>query len=155
MKKILYLFALVLISSSAFGRAADFSGTWKINREKSQLGAEFSMAPNEIIIEQEKKSITVERHSSFQGEDFTFKDSFTLDGQECENPGWMETVKKSTAVWSDGKKVLTITTKIPMQDGGDMTIIEVYKMDGENLSIETSASSSYGDMTEVFVFDKQ
>ncbi len=155
MKKVLYLLALLLVSSSVFGRAADYSGTWKINREKSKLGEEFSMAPNMIIVEQDKKTITVERHSTFQGEDFTYTDTFTLDGKECENPGWMETVKKSTAVWSDGKKVLTITTKIPMQDGGEMTIVEVYRMEGENLSIENSASSDYGDMTEVYVFDRQ
>jgi len=154
MKKIVYLFTLVLIASTSFGQKVDFSGKWKINREKSELGYEFSMAPNEVILEQGKNSLTVERHSTWQGEDFSFKDTFTLDGEECENAGWMDSVKKSTAVWSE-KKVLKITTKIPMQDGGEMTIIETYSMDGDNLSIETFASSSYGEMTEVFVFDKQ
>jgi hypothetical protein len=154
MKKIIYLFALALIASSGFGQKVDFSGKWKINREKSQLGEEFSMAPNEIILEQGRKSLSVERHSSWQGEDFSFTDNFTLDGKECENPGWMDTVKKSTAVWA-GKKVLKITTKIPTQDGGEMTITEEYKLDGDNLSIKTFASSSYGEMTEVYVFDKQ
>ena len=155
MKKIVYLLTLVLITTSSFGQKVNFSGHWKINREKSQLGYEFSMAPNEIILEQEKKSLNVERHSSFQGEDFTFTDTFTLDGEECENPGWMDSFKKSTAVWTEKKRVLMITTKITMQDGGEMTIIEKYRMDGENISIETSASSSYGDMTEEYVFDKQ
>jgi hypothetical protein len=36
-----------------------------------------------------------------------------------------------------------------------MTITEEYKLDGDNLSIKTFASSSYGEMTEVYVFDKQ
>ena len=50
MKKIAILFALVLISSSAFCKPPNFSGKWKINKEKSELGQEFSMAPNTIII---------------------------------------------------------------------------------------------------------
>ena len=155
MKKFVYLFTLVIISSSGFGQTVDFSGTWKINKEKSELGQEFSMAPNEIILEQKENSLIVERHSTFQGEDFTFIDKLTLDGKECENKGWRDSVKKSTAIWADDNKILKVTSKIPMRDGEEMTIIQEYRMDGDNLSIETSASSSYGDMTELFVFDKQ
>ena len=154
MKKIVYLFTLVIISSSVFGQV-DFSGTWKINKEKSELGMEFSMAPNELILEHGENSLLAVRHSTFNGEDFTFTDKLTLDGKECENPGWRDSIKKSTAVWSDDNKVLTVESKIPMQDGGEMTIIQKYKMEGENLSIETSASSSYGDLTEHFIFEKQ
>jgi len=155
MKKIIYLLILVLFSSSGFGQAIDFSGRWKINREKSRLGQEFTMAPNAIILEQEENTLSVERHASFQGEDFSFTDKFTLDGMECENPGWMETIKKSTAVWAEDSQVLKVTTKIPMQDGGEMIIMETYRMEADTLSIETFASSDYGEMTEVYVFDRE
>jgi hypothetical protein len=155
MKKFIYLIAMVLISSAAIGQKADFSGTWKINREKSQLGDQFSMAPNSIVVEHNKKKMSLQRNSSWQGQDYSYTDKFTLDGEECENIGMMDMVKKSTVVWNDDKKSLKITTKIEMQDGTDMTIIENLAMDGENLVMETSASSSYGDMSEVFVFDKE
>lgn len=155
MKNFVYFLALLLISSVASGKGADFSGKWKINREKSELNDQFSMAPDALVLEQDRKTLSVERHSSFQGEHMTFTDNFTLDGKECENTGWMDSVKKSTAVWSDGKKILTITSKIPMQDGGDMTITEVLSMEGDNLVVKTTASSFYGDMTEKFVFDKE
>jgi hypothetical protein len=97
----------------------------------------------------------LERHSSFQGNDFTTNDVFTLDGKECINPGWQDTKKKSTAVWAEDKLSLKITTKFPMGDNGEMTIVELYKMDGGNLVIETSASSSFGDVVETLIFDKQ
>lgn len=155
MKNMVYLLALLFISSAAYGKKADFTGKWKINREKSELNDQFSMAPDALVMKQDKKTLSIERHSSFQGESFTFTDNFTLDGEECENEGWMDTVKKSTAVWSDDKKSLTITSKIPMQDGGEMTITEVLSMDGDNLVVETTASSSFGDMTEKFVFDME
>jgi hypothetical protein len=40
-------------------------------------------------------------------------------------------------------------------DGGDMTITEVYKMDGSNMVLESLASSSYGDLNETIVYDKK
>jgi hypothetical protein len=42
-----------------------------------------------------------------------------------------------------------------MGDGGEMTIIEVYKMDGGNLVIESTANSSYGELIETMAYDKK
>jgi len=56
MKKIIFVIALILIFSSGFGQV-DFSGTWKINKEKSKLDYEFSLAPNELILEQGENSL--------------------------------------------------------------------------------------------------
>lgn len=155
MKKTLFFFAALLISVFVSAQVIDFSGNWKLNSSKSILGEQFSMAPKEIIVIQNGNDYNVEKHSSWQDQDFTTKDKLTLDGKECINPGWQDTEKKSTAVWSDDKASLKVTSKSPMNDGGEMTIIEVYKMDGSNLVIEASASSSFGDMAETYVFDKQ
>ncbi len=154
MKKIYLLFA-ALLAVFAVSAQTDFSGSWKLNTSKSELGDQFSMAPKEIIIEQNGNNMNVERHSSYQGQDFTTNDKFTLDGKENINDGWMDTKKKSTANWADDKKSLKIDTKIPMQDGGEATVNEIYSMDGGNLVINASASSSYGDMEEKMVYDKQ
>jgi hypothetical protein len=56
--------------------------------------------------------------------------------------------------WSDDKQSLKIVSTIPL-DNGDMTITEVYKIDGDNLVIASSASSSYGELSETMVYDKQ
>jgi len=153
MKKLIFLLATVFFSTILFAQP-DFSGTWKLNSTKSKLGDEFSMAPKEIIIVQKGNDMNVERHSEFQGQEFTINDKFTLDGKECINDGWQGSKKKSTAVWSDDKKTLTITTKLPMQDE-EMTIIAVYNMDDKNMVITSTASSSYGDLKETQVFDKK
>ena len=155
MKKIKFLLATLLISSVATAQVVDFSGNWKLNSTKSKLNEEFSMAPKEIILAQKGNDLSVEKHSSFQDQDFTTNDKLTLDGKECINPGWQDSQKKSTVLWSDDKKSLKITTKFPMNDGGEMIIVEVYKMDGSNMVIESSASSSFGDMSETMVYDKQ
>ena len=96
MKKIAFIFASILISSIAAAQVADFAGTWKLNTTKSKLGAEFSMAPKEIIITQNTNELNVEKHSSFQDQVFITKDKFTLDGKECINTGFQDSQKKST-----------------------------------------------------------
>lgn len=133
----------------------DFTGSWKLNSSKSKLGDQFSMAPKEIIIVQKGNDLSMEKHSEFQGQEFTINDKFTLDGKECINDGFMDTQKKSTVSWSADKKSLTIKSKIPMQDGGEISITEAYKMDGGNLVIEMNSTSSWGDMAETQVFDKK
>jgi len=155
MNKMVFLLATLLVSVIVSAQAVDFSGNWKLNSSKSKLNEQFSMAPKDMIAVQSGNDLNVERHSSFQGTDFTIKDKFTLDGNECINPGWQDTQKKSIAVWSDDKNSLKITTKFPMGDNGEMVIVEVYKMETVNLVVETSASSSFGEVAETLVFDKE
>ncbi len=155
MKQIFYLLVFSLISFSSAAKVTDFSGTWNLNKDKSTLNDQFSMAPKQIILIQNNDGLAVERHGSFQDQDYTINDKFTLDGKECINAGWMDTQKKSTAAWSSDEKSLTITSKIPMQDGGEMTINETYQTEENNLKIVVKVSSSFGDVTETYLFEKQ
>ena len=154
MKKALFLFVSVLFSVIVSAQV-DFTGNWKLNTSKSKLGEQFSMAPKEIIIAQKGNDLSVERHAEWQGQEYTTNDKFTLDGKESVNPGMMDTQKKSVAVWAADKKSLKITSKIPLQDGGEVSITEVYKIDGGNMVIEMNSSSSWGDMSENQVYDKK
>ncbi|MFC2090261.1 hypothetical protein ACFLT1_05750 [Bacteroidota bacterium] len=153
MRKLSFLLIILLTSASAIGQT-NFSGKWKINRDKSELAEQFSMAPNSVEIKQEANKLDVTRNSTFQGEDYSNTSTFTLDGKVSENAGWMDIVTKSTASWSDDKKSLKVVTIWPMQDGGEMTITSIYNLKGKDLEINTTASSSFGDVTEVQVFEK-
>lgn len=154
MKNLLVLTA-ILLSSFCVSAQTNFSGKWKLNKSISVLNKEFTMAPNELIIAHEGNVFKVERHASFQGNEFTINDQFTLDGKECINDGWGDSKKKSTVVCGDGMKTLTITTKFPMRDSGEMTLDETYSLDGTSLIIQTKASSSYGVIEEKQVFNKE
>lgn len=155
MKKFLLSFAAVLFSAAIFAQAPDFSGTWTLNTSKSTLGAEFSMAPKNVIVVQSGNDLSVEKHSEFQGQEFVSTDKLTLDGKECTNTVFQDMQKKSTCAWSDDKTSLKVVSKMSMGDGGDVTINEVYKLDGGSLVIESTSSSSFGDMSEKMVFDKK
>ena len=156
MKKFIYLLAFSMLSIATMGEGINFSGTWKLNNEKSILFEQFSLAPTQLIVIQTADTIMVEKHGNFQGTDYVTKEKFSLDGKECFNPGMMPDSKKtSTAAWSEDGKILTISTKMPTQDQGEATMKEVYRMEEPNLKIELSAASSMGEMSETYLLDKQ
>lgn len=155
MKKILYLIVFSLISVSSMAVVPDFTGTWNLNKGKSTLNDQYSMAPHQLILAQTADVLDVEKHATWQDQPYTIKDKLTLDGKESINPGWQDSQKKSTAVWSDDQKVLTVTSKIPMQDGNEMVIIETYQKEADNLKVMVTATSSFGEMSETYLFDKQ
>ena len=155
MKKLLYFIAFTMVSLAGMGQVSDFSGTWKLNSEKSTLFEQFSLAPSQLILTQTADSLTVEKHGNFQGTDYVTKDKFSLDGKECINPGMMDSKKTSTAVWSEDGKILTISSKLPTQDQGEATIKEVYQMVENNLKLELNAASSMGEMAEIYLLDKE
>jgi hypothetical protein len=154
MKKSILLVSFLFLAAGLFAQT-DFSGKWKLNSSKSKLNQEFSMAPGSIVVTQKGNDLSVEKHSNFQGQEFVSNDKLTLDGKECINTGMMDSQKKSNCTWSADKKMLTVTSKIPFGEGGDMSQIEIYKIDGVNLVIENKITSSFGDMTETMVYDKQ
>lgn len=152
MKKLILLLSAVFFSTILFAQT-DFSGTWTLNSSKSKLG-ERSFAPKSVVIAQKGNDFSLESHNEWQGEERVRNSKYTLDGKECINPGFRDSEIKSNAVWSGDKKSLTITSKFEMQNG-EMTMKAVYKMDGKNLVIESSSSSSFGDRSETQVFDKK
>ena len=154
MKKSIILLSALLVAMVFTASAADFSGNWKLNKSKSKLGEQFSMAPSILIAAQSGNDLNLEKHISFQDQEMTTKEKYTLDGKESVNPGFQDSQKKSTAVWSGDKNSLTITSKLPMGDN-DMTTVEVYKIVDGNLVIDSKMSSSFGENNETMVFEKQ
>ena len=155
MKKIVFIMLALLVTGFVSAQV-DFSGKWKLNASKSQLGEQFSMSPKEVIVSQTGNMLNVEKHSEFQGQEMTTNAKYTLDGKECINPGFQDSENKSTAIWSDDKKSLKITTKISMGGGdNELTFVEVYSVNGGNMTIKLNSSSSFGDMAETAVYDKE
>jgi hypothetical protein len=151
MKKLTLMLAAILVSTVAFAQT-DFSGTWKLNPSKSQLG-ERSFAPKSIVIVQDVNNISIERHSEWQDQEMTTTDKLTLDGKECTNAGMMDTQKKSVVTWSEDKSSLKIVSSIPMQDN-TMTMTEVLKVTDGSLVLESSMMAPFGEIKETQVFDK-
>jgi len=157
-----------LIFSSAFLFAfntklekANFSGTWKLNEGKSDLGRMANFATRTIKADQKEDVIAIDRTApSFNGEDFTTTESLSFDGKEVESKLFGNSTRKSSAKWSEDGQTLTITYLLNLDFNGNTTEVkgnEVWTLsdDGKTLTVVNTGSSSFGEMTTKSIFEKQ
>jgi hypothetical protein len=154
MKNLLFVIALAFLSATAFGQKVNFSGDWTLNEDKSELGYEFSLAPKALTLVHTKKTFDQSYTSEWDGMEYETKLHFTLDGEICENPGFEDSVTKSTAVFDKKAKTLKIVTDGEVQGMG-YTLTQVYSMKDGNLVVQSDAASDMGEMSETFVYDKK
>ena len=153
MKNFVFIIALAFLSATAYGQKPNFSGDWKLNEDKSELGYEFSLAPKAMKVEHTKKTLDMTSVSEFDGQDYESKSHYTLDGEVCENTGFMESVTKSTANFDKKTKSLKIVTDGTFQDM-DYTHTQIMTMKEGNLVVDSEIASDMGEMVETFVFEK-
>jgi hypothetical protein len=155
MKNLAFILALVLFSSVAIGQKVNYSGEWKLNESKSELGYDFSMAPKSVSVQHAKKTLDLKTVNVWEGQEMVNESHFTLDGKECTNTGFGGTETTSTAVYDKKTKTLTIETNGYADGIGDWTSIQVMSMKEDDLVIDFTAASDMGEITEVYVFNKQ
>lgn len=139
----------------------DFSGTWKFNETESELSeGRFRGAPSQLIVTQNENELLIERlYVRSSGEEFRSTEKLSLDGKECINPAFGDNEKKSTATWSDNKKMLTMNSVIEFEREGELFTIQITEIwslsdDGKNLIIDYTSVSSRGERKNKFVYDK-
>ncbi len=155
MKNLAFVLALVLFSSVAIGQKVNYSGEWKLNESKSELGYDFSMAPITIAVTHSKKTLDLKSVNVWDGQEMASESHFTLNGKETENIGFGESVTKSTAVVDKKTKAITIKTSGSAEGVGDWTSTQVMSAKDGNLVIEFEAASDMGEIAETYVFDKK
>ena len=157
-----FLIILFSLRISAQESSINFSGTWALNETKSNFGdSQFRMAAVTMIVKQEGNNLTDDRtQPGFDGGEMKTTEKLTLDGKVCENTGFMDSKRKSTAIWSADKKSLVIATTLVFDMGGqptEMKISETWKF-GENnatLLIATSFTGPDGEIKTSLVYDKK
>lgn len=154
MRNFVFIIALAFLSATAFGQKVNFSGDWKLNESKSELGYEFSLAPKSMTLVQTKKTFDQTSVSEWDGMEIETKNHYTLDGEISENPGFEDSVTKSTAAFDKKAGTLKIVTDGEVQGMG-YTLTQVYSMADGQLVVESEAASDMGEMVETFVFDKK
>ncbi|TDH26462.1 hypothetical protein EXU57_10215 [Segetibacter sp. 3557_3] len=163
--KTLVLSAVAFTTMSSFEAprlaTPDFSGEWKLNETKSELG-QFGarMASRTMKITLENEGFNFEKAGSNpQGEALTMKDRLTFDGKETESTVFGNTKKKSTAKWAEDGQTLNVNSVILLEMNGESTEIkltETYKLssDGQSLVLDSKSSSSFGENAMKLVYEK-
>jgi len=157
MKRRTVMSLLAVASLSAVSlMAADkpnFSGSWKLNSDKSDFGPTPAPTKLERTIKHEDPKMNIASVQTGPQGDVSTDITYTTDGKECVNKLMGQDVKM-TAAW-DGDK-LAVKYKIDYQ-GMDVGIVEGWALsgDGKVLTISRNLSTPQGDFTATIVLDKQ
>lgn len=161
----LFTVVVLLVGSvvvSAQEKKVDFSGTWVLNADKSDLGGgrggrRGGMAVSKMLVEQKDEKLIVENfRQNRDGEDVSTKLTYTLDGKKCKNElnfGTQESVVK----WTKDGKTLTIESTMSMSRGDrefTMESTEKWSLDKDILTIETTRSTPRGERKSKAIYNK-
>ena len=162
-KKIFSLLVIsaFLLSFTSNNYKTNFTGNWKLNESKSDLGQFAQFAVRTIKADQQQDSIRVTRTSpSFNGDDMTISETLTYDGKETETTVFENSKRKSTAKWSDDGQKLNVNYTLLLDFNGQSMEIKgteawTLSTDGKTLTVQISSSSPQGDFSSKAVYDKQ
>jgi hypothetical protein len=164
-KKTLVLTATAFITicsaATVSAQKANFSGDWKLNEGKSELG-QFGgrMAAKKIKLDGQTESLAVQRFSVGQdGAEITTSEKLTFDGKATESTVFGGSKKSAVAKWSDDGKALNVNSTINFERDGQAIEIKITEKwtlseDGKSLTIESTSNSSFGTNTMKLVYDK-
>jgi hypothetical protein len=152
--------ATFLLSFTTVVDKTNFSGSWKLNEGKSELGDFARFVPRKVKVEQKEDAITTAKTgTSFTGEETTTTETLTFDGKTTESTVFGGAKKKSTAKWSDDGKSLTVSYTIDFERDGNTTTItgsETWSLTAEGqLSLSNKSVSPQGERSTKSIFDKE
>jgi len=153
--KVLVLAMLILSATVLSAQSKpNFTGEWTLVPAKSDFGM---MPPPSSSVQKithnEPQLKVVNTQVSDQGTNTT-ESTYTTDGKECVNKGFMDSEMKSTAKW-DGA-VLVIDSKMDMQ-GNAITLTNKMSLspDGKSLTVNMHFASPMGDGDVKMVYEKK
>jgi len=153
MKNLALILVLAFFSIATFGQKVDLSGKWMLNREISELGPRFSLAPESLTVEHARKTLDMTSTTEFNGLEYQISQHLSLNGKACENKGFNDSVTSSTATYDKKSGILTIVTRGTVQGSG-YTLTQTMSLKEGKLIVASEADSEMGTMNETFVFDK-
>jgi hypothetical protein len=132
----------------------DFSGKYKINAAKSDLGQMPTPDKYEMTVEHKDPSLKSTTVMVGQMGERTMEAVYKTDGTETTNKGFGNSENKSTAKWEGS--ALAITTQSEFQ-GNKMQVLRKWSLsaDGKVLTIEQTFKGEQGEFTSKYVLDKQ
>jgi hypothetical protein len=156
------LIAPLLLLSMTSKMNVDFSGEWKLNESKSDMGQYAPIVPLKIKAEQKADALAIIKTSpGFDGGgDVTASETLAFDGTPVETnvaPG--SSKRKASAKWSDDGQTLTITYTLMLDFNGQNTEVKgtetwALSNEGKTLTTTNTSTSSFGENTYKGVYEK-
>lgn len=147
----------------------NFSGEWKLNESKSNIGGKFPlcifggdrMRSKTMKIATHADFLTVDvAGSSPDGALVTRQEKLVFDGKQNKVGYVGQPRERSSAIWSDKGQTMTIHSVRSLDKSAktaDFTVTEVWKLinGGKAIVIEVNERSGSGQHTMTLVYDKQ
>jgi len=148
------IFSCLLLGSVACSAAdkPNFSGTWKLNAEKSDFGPMPKPERIDFVLAHRDPELNVKSTAMTQAGEVTNEVTILTDGTEFTNELHGQQIK-GTAKWE--QKTLVVTQKASMQ-GTEIVVVTRWTMaeDGKSLTQEVSISTPQGGLKQKAVLDK-
>ena len=156
------LIAPFLLLSLISKTNVDFSGEWKLNESKSDMGQYAPIVPLKIKAEQKADALAITKTSpGFDGgAEMIASETLGFDGKQVESkvaPG--ESKRTASAKWSADGQTLTITYTLLLDFNGQLTEVKgtetwALSNEGKTLTTTNKSTSSFGENTYKGVYEK-
>lgn len=165
-KKVMLFLILPAIIFSFTVRPADkavFTGSWKLNESKSDLG-DFGgrFAARKIKADQKDDAITISKTTpGFNGgDDITNTETLTFDGKVSESTVFGNAKRKSTLKWTDDGKSFVVSNETNFERDGQSFEVKgtdtwTLSEDGKTLTSQIASSSAQGEFSMKCVYEKE
>jgi hypothetical protein len=157
MRALAVLAGLTLLATPLMAQNPDFSGTWKVDTDKSdapQGRGGGMMGMGELKITQEGGKLTLVMSMGERSRTTTYN----LDGSESRNPGMRGNEMVTKSHW-EGKTLVTEGENTFNTPNGDMTVKTREERslsdDGKTMTVTTNSTTPQGERTRKMVYDKQ
>jgi len=150
------LFCLLFLSGhSLYAQKPDFSGEWKLNKEKSTI-TDNQLIVTKITLKQKPDSLYTSRvYENNNGEEYAFDENFSLDGKDTKLTVYdLPRTSKATIGENDGS--ININSATTFNGSEDFIAIEKWKLESEGkvLTLEFTNKMSGNEITGTFHYDK-
>ena len=145
--------SLLFVVAAVASAAPNFSGNWKINAAKTEVGPLPAPEKYEQKIDHKEPSLKYTINQANQMGEFTSDHTYATDGVECVNKVRGNEIK-SKVTW-EGEK-LKFESKMNFQ-GAEVSFLDKWTLsaDGKVLTIERHIASPHGEIDVKYVLDKQ
>ncbi|HEX8747976.1 MAG TPA: hypothetical protein VF717_12310 [Pyrinomonadaceae bacterium] len=152
------VFAFSLAGASA---KADFSGTWTLDKSKSE-GLPPAIKDQVLVVKQDGDKLNIDSKLTTETGEQSTTDVYTLDGKPADftqkGPGGAEGKGKRTAKWSTDGNGLDVKEAVTFETPNGELALDVTRKwtlsaDGKTLTVELNIASAMGtqQMKRVFV----
>ena len=139
----------------------DFSGTWKLDKEKSDVGAEERNGRfrggmfDSLVIEHKDPELIIKRKMNLpSGEERTTQSKYTTDGKDNTNEGFRGMTSKSKTHW-EGDKLVTESTRETPRGTIETKEVRSLSADGKTMTVESTTKGGPREGTRKLVYNKQ